>query len=327
MKAIRYHELGGPEVLRHEEVPTPEPGPGEVLVKVAAAGLNYADLNRIRGIYPVPDPLPSIIGQEASGTIVSVGPEVTKYRESERVMAWIRRGCFAEYVAVPVHALRRLPDSVSWEDGAALQTISVTAYHLLKTRARIQKGETVLIQAAASGVGSMAVQLAKYWGARVIATASSDEKLARVAELGADELINYTKADFTSEVQRLTDNQGVDIVLEQVGGEVLTKSIGCLRPITGRLILYGRSSGSLPTLDAADIFVRNVSIISLHLGMPEWTPEMHDDAIAEIFSLRTAARIRPLIDRTMALEDAAEAFRHLAARRSIGKIVLQIGKT
>jgi NADPH2:quinone reductase len=323
MRAIRYHELGGPEVLRCEHVPTPEPAAGEVLIKVAAAGLNYADLNRIRGIYPVPDPLPSIIGQEAAGTVEAVGTDVEGFVPGDRVMAWIGRGCFAEYVAAAALSVRKIPEAIDSDVAAALQTISVTAYHLLKTRARVQPGETVLIHAGASGVGSTAVQLAKHWGARVIATASSDEKLARVGELGADFLINYSEVDFQSEVLRLTEGRGVDIVLEQVGGDVLTRSIACLAPVDGRLILYGRSSGGLPDLNAADLFTRNISIITLHLGMPVWTPDRHDEAFAEILALVAAGTLRPIIDRVLPLEDAAQAFRHLGARQAVGKVLLR----
>lgn len=323
MRAIRYHELGGPEVLRCEDVPTPEPNSHEVLIRIAAAGLNYADLNRIRGIYPVPDPLPAIIGQEASGTVEAVGKDVHEFAPGDRVMAWIGRGCFAEYIAAPTPHVRKVPDTLDWDVAAALQTITITAYHLLKTRARIRAGETVLIHAAASGVGSTAVQLAKLWGARVIATASSNEKLARIQELGADEGINYSEVDFQPEVMRLTDGRGVDVVLEQVGGDVLTRSIACLAPVVGRLILYGRSSGGLPDLDAADIFTRNISIISLHLGMPVWTPDLHDEAFAKILGLIASGSLQPIIDRTFPLEEAAEAFRHLGARRAIGKVLLQ----
>jgi NADPH2:quinone reductase len=214
MKAVRIHTLGGPEILRYEDVPDPQAGAGEVLIKVAAAGVNYADLGRRKGTYARQISLPAILGSEVAGTVVQIGPGVEGFTPGERVMAWAGRGGYAEYVTAPVATVYAIPASLSFEAAAGMPVVFLTAYHLLKTCARVRPGETVLIQAAASGVGTIAVQLAKLWGGRVIATASTDDKLKRVQELGADVLINYSQRDFVSEAMRATDQHGVEVILE-----------------------------------------------------------------------------------------------------------------
>lgn len=321
MKAIRMHTLGGPEVLRYEEVPAPQVGEGQMLIKVAAAGVNYADLSRRKGTYARQIPLPFILGSEVAGTIVQVGPGVDGFKAGDRVMAWPGRGGYAEYVAAPAVSVYAIPSTLSFEQAAGMPVVFLTAYHLLKTCAHVRPGETVLVQAAASGVGTIAVQLAKLWGARVIATASTDDKLKRVQELGADILINYRECDFAAEVRTLTDQRGVEIVLECVGGEVLTKSLTCLAPM-GRLIIYGRASGTLPMLDPAQILTHNIAVIGLHLGMPPWRPEMHRDPMQELLGLVQAGQVKPIVDRAFPLTDAAAAHQYLADRRTMGKVVL-----
>jgi NADPH:quinone reductase len=321
MKAVRIHTLGGPEVLRYEDVPDPQVGAGEVLIKVAAAGVNYADLGRRKGAYARQIALPAILGSEVAGTVAQIGPGVEGFTPGERVMAWAGRGGYAEYVTAPVATVYTIPASLSFEAAAGMPVVFLTAYHLLKTCARVRPGETVLIQAAASGVGTIAVQLAKLWSARVIATASTDDKLKRVQELGADVLINYSQSDFVSAVMQVTDQHGVEIVLECVGGEVLTKSLTCLAPM-GRLMIYGRASGTLPLLDPAHILTRNIAVIGLHLGMPPWRPEMHREPMQELLELVRAGHVKPIVDRTFPLQDAAAAHHYLADRRTMGKVLL-----
>jgi NADPH:quinone reductase len=321
MKAVRIHTLGGPEVLRYEDVPDPQVGAGEVLIKVAAAGVNYADLGRRKGTYARQIALPAILGSEVAGTVAQIGPGVEGFTPGERVMAWAGRGGYAEYVTAPVATVYTIPASLSFEAAAGMPVVFLTAYHLLKTCARVRPSETVLIQAAASGVGTIAVQLAKLWSARVIATASTDDKLKRVQELGADVLINYSQSDFVSAVMQVTDQHGVEIVLECVGGEVLTKSLTCLAPM-GRLMIYGRASGTLPLLDPAHILTRNIAVIGLHLGMPPWRPEMHREPMQELLELVRAGHVKPIVDRTFPLQDAAAAHQYLADRRTMGKVLL-----
>ena len=230
MRAIRFHELGGPEVLRYEEVSEPQLDDSQVLIKVAAAGVNYSDLGRRKGSYAIPQPLPAMLGLEVAGTLVRVGAEVTDFVPGQRVMAWVGGGGYAEYAKAPVEAVYAIPDTLGFEAAAGIPVVFLTAYHILKTCARVQPQEFVLVQAGASGVGTIAVQLAKLWGARVFATASTEKKLQHIRELGVEEVINYSEKDFVSEVLRMTDRRGVDIVLECVGGEVLTKSLSCLVP-------------------------------------------------------------------------------------------------
>ena len=324
MKAVRFHELGGPEVLRYEEVPQPHLTESQVLIKVAAAGVNYSDLGRRTGGSAIPQPLPVTLGLEVAGTIEKLGASVVDFSPGERVMAWVGGGGYAEYAKASVEAVYRIPDSLDFEAAAGMPVAFLTAYHILKTCARIQAEESVLVQAAASGVGTIAVQLAKLWGARVFATASTEQKLERLRELGISEVINYREKDFMAEVLRMTDRRGVDVVLECVGGEVLTKSLSCLVPL-GRLVIYGRASGSLPMLDTSQILTRNITVSGLHLGMPPWHAGLHRAAMHELLGLVQAGALRPVIDRTFRLTEADAAHCYLAERRTIGKVVLLPG--
>lgn len=320
MKAVRYHQLGGPEVLRWEDVPDPEVRPQDVLVKVEAAGVNFADLMRREGRYTVQVALPATLGTEAAGTVVRVGSGVTQWKPGDRVLCRAPGGQ-AEMVAVPASIVTRVPEGCSFVEAAAIPVIFLTAYHMLKTLAPLRVGESVLVQAAASGVGTAAVQLAKLWGARVFATASSDEKLALARRLGADECINYAARDFLAEVLARTDHRGVDRVLECVGGEVLLKSVKALAP-GGRLMIYGRASGTLPLLSPEEFFPRNLQIFGVHIGMPPWTPAEHGPALAECLDLIAAGRVRAIISATFKMADVAQAHEYLAARRTMGKVVL-----
>ena len=266
MKAVRYHECGEADVLRWESVQDPEPTAGELLIKVEAAGVNYADVMRRSGKYHFKVDFPAPLGTEAAGTVLKLGRGVNEFAVGDRVFCrTTKAGCQAEMVVAPVDEVLRIPNNISFVDATALPVIFLTAYHMLKTQAPLRPGETVLIQAAASGVGTAAVQLAKVWGARIFATASSDEKLEFVKKLGADVCINYQKFDFVSEVMKHTDGVGVDRVLECVGGDVLTKSFDALAP-GGRLMIYGRSSGSLPPILPEQIFAKNLHVAGLNIG-------------------------------------------------------------
>jgi len=202
-----------------------------------------------------------------------------------------------------------------------IPVIFLTAYHLLKTLAPVRRGETVLIHAAASGVGTVAVQLAKAWGARVFATASTEEKLALARTLGADECINYEKQDFLAEVMRRTDGVGVDRVLECVGGDVLVKSVTALAP-GGRLMIYGRASGSLPTLAPDEFFARNLHVIGLNIGGKPWTQAVHRAALEDCLALIAAGKAKPVISATWPLAQVARAHEYLANRQTMGKVIL-----
>jgi NADPH:quinone reductase len=322
MKAVRFHSFGGPDVLRWDDVPEPPVGRGEVLLKVEAAGVNFADLMRRAGRYHVQDGFPARLGTEAAGPVLRIGPDVAGLAAGDRVVCRSTRpGCQAEMVVVPAEQALRIPPGCSFIEAAAIPVTFLTAYHMLQTLAPLREGETVLVHAAASGVGTAAVQLARLWGARVIATASAPEKLELARRLGAAHGIDYTKEDFVEAVMRVTGGRGVDRVLECVGGEVLTKSVKALAP-GGRLFVYGRASGALPPLATDEIFARNLQVAGLNIGGAPWELPQHRSALEECLGLVAAGKVKPVISSTFRMSEVAQAHEYLAARRTMGKVVL-----
>jgi NADPH2:quinone reductase len=319
MKAVRIHEFGDLDVLRWEEARKPKPRPGQVLIKVESAGVNYADIMRRRGGYPGPD-LPSALGLEAAGTVAELGSEVTGITVGQRVMA-MGPGGQAEYVAVNSNFVFPYPETLDPVQAGGMPIVFLTSYHLLKTRGQMQPGDTVLVQAGASGVGTVAIQLAKAWGARVIATASTQDKLDLARSLGADVTINYTTDDFEKEVARETGGHGVELVLECVGGPVLEKSLRCVAPY-GRLIAYGNASGASASLPATDIFAANRSVIGFSMGRSPAGRLDHKSAMAELFPMIAKGQVRLVVDRVMPMSQVAKAHQHLANRGTRGKVVL-----
>lgn len=322
MKAVRYHQCGGPEVLRWEDAPDPVAGPGQVVLRVEAAGVNFADSMRRSGLYHFKSEFPAYLGTEAAGMVSSVGTGVSNIKIGDRVLCrTAAAGCQAELARAQADEVLPMPASLSFVEAASLPVVFLSAYHLLKTLAPLRAGETVLIHAAASGVGTAAVQLAKLWGARVFATASTDEKLALARELGAEEGINYVKADFVAAVMRWTQDIGVDRVLECVGGEVLTKSVAALAP-GGRLMIYGRASGKLPDLSPDQFFAKNLQLYGLNIGGKPWTQAVHRVALEEILGLVATRAVRPVISEIFPMARVADAHRALADRKTMGKIIL-----
>jgi NADPH2:quinone reductase len=322
MKAVRYHECGEAEVLRWESIPDPVPGVDELLIKVEAAGVNYADVMRRSGKYHFKVEFPALLGTEAAGTVAKVGGNAKGFSVGDRVFCrTTAAGCQAEMVVAPALEVIPLPKGLSFIDAAAIPVVFLTAYHMLKTLTPVRKGESILIQAAASGVGTAAVQLAKVWGARIFATASSDEKLELVKKLGADVCINYEKKDFVEEVMKLTDGVGVDRVLECVGGDILTKSIEALAP-GGSLMIYGRASGNLPPIMPEQIFAKNLHIVGLNIGGKPWTQAMHRAALDEILAMAGSGKIKPVISQTFPMAQVRDAHMHLSNRKTMGKVVL-----
>ena len=320
MKAVRFHKFGGPEVLVYEgELPRPVPGKGEVLIKVAGAGVNFADLMRRSGSYPGAEP-PATLGLEAAGTIEELGPGVAEFKVGDPVLGRAAGGQ-AEYVSVDASTLFRCPDGMDLVQAGGIPVVFLTAYHLLKTRAGVQAGETVLVQAGASGVGTAAIQLAKLWGARVIATASTEEKLSLARSLGADETINYVNSDFEEEIKGLAGGAGVQVILECVGGEVLEKSLRCLAQY-GRLVIYGNASGRPASLPASDIYPVNRGVLGFSIGRSPQGALDHHSAMGEMLPLFHTGKLRLVIDRIMPMEDVAKAHNHLADRGSKGKVIL-----
>ncbi len=317
MKAAVIHEFGAEDVLRYEDVPDPVPGPGEVLVRVRAAGINRGDLGRRMGTYTAGVPLPLIVGWDIAGTVEALGPGVGGPPPGTRVVARIPQGGYAELALAPASYPVPIPDGVSFEQAAALPVAYLTSWFALKHQGALQPGETCLVQAAASGVGVAGIQIAKAMGARVFTTASTDEKLALGRRLGADVAINYTVQDFVEVVQKETDGRGVDVVLESVGGDVLTRSVTALAPL-GRLVSVGNSSRSPALTDLAQLLGKRISLFGFYLGNERGTAE----ALAELLDLVAAGRVEAVIDRTFPLREAAEAHRYVAARRNLGKVLL-----
>ena len=321
MKAVRIHKFGGPEVLVYEgDVQRPTPESGQVLIKVAGAGVNFADLLRRMGQYAGVDP-PATLGLEAAGTIEEIGPDVTGFKVGDTVMARAPGGQ-AEYLAADTSSVFHCPPDVDIVQAGGMPVIFLTAFHLLKTRAQIQPGDTVLIQAGASGVGTVATQLAKVWGAaRVIVTASTEEKLELARSLGADITINYVTHDFEEEIKNLTGSLGVQVILECVGGEVLEKSLRCLAQY-GRLVTYGTASGKHASLPSAEIFPVNRSVIGFSIGRTPPGVLDHHAAMSELFPLIQAGKLRLIVDSIMPMSEIVKAHLHLANRGTRGKVIL-----
>lgn len=321
MKAIRIHKFGPTEeVLQYEEVPTPVPGPQELLVKVEAASLNRADLSLRRGTYRVdPKDLPLIPGREFAGKIAALGSEVKGFAAGQRVVAHPAKGGYAEYAVTKAMWARPVPEGVDLVTAAAIPTVFLTAWFALVEDGRIKSGDQVLVQAGGSGVGTAAIQIAKHLGARVFTTAGSEEKCRRLLELGADGAINYSAKDFYQELLRLTAGRGVDVVLEMIGGEVYTKSLEVLAP-GGRLVSIGGAVGPVP--DPPPVLTEGrkatrFSITNYLNGRPE-----HFNQLDFFMDLVRQKKFRVMVDRTFPLAETRAAQRYLEGRDHFGKIVL-----
>jgi len=322
MKAIRFEEYGGPEVLKYIDVEIPEIGDREVLVNVKAIGVNYADTARREGKYVVPTELPFIPGAEIAGEIVSVGKNVKHFIPGMRVVSLIESGAYAEFAKVHELALAPIPNGVDYTDAVALPLQGQTAYHILTTMGRLEKGETVLVHAAAGGVGAISVQLAKLFGAgKVIATASSADKLAHAKSLGADHLVNYTEGNWEQQILDLTDGKGVDVALEMVGGEVFDKTLTCLAPF-GRLVIFGAASGEQAQFYPAQLMRRNQSVIGFFLPQIVNKPELYQKSFKELLHYVDNGELELTIAGIYKLEDAAKAHQALQGRKTMGKLVL-----
>ena len=319
MKAVRIHEFGGLDVLKWEDAPPPEPRPHQVLIRVDSAGVNYADILRRSGSYPGPD-LPTALGLESAGTVTEVGSEVAGISVGQRVMA-MGPGGQSEYAAVNANYVFPYPETVDPVQAGGMPIVFLTSYHLLKTRGHMEPGHTVLVQAGASGVGTVAIQLAKAWGARVIATASTQDKLDLCRSLGADVVINYTTQDFEEAVKQESGGQGVELVLECVGGPVLEKSVRCVASY-GRLVSYGNASGTPADLPASDITTANRTVIGFSMGRSPQGQLDHQAAMAELFPMLAEGKAKLVVDQILPMSEVAKAHQHLANRGTKGKVIL-----
>lgn len=342
MKAVVFFEHGGPEVLRYTDVPNPTIGPDDVLVRVRACALNHLDIWIRRGLPGISVPLPHILGSDIAGEIAEVGKEVSRIKTGEKVVlspgiccghcdqcaagrdsqcrdytlfGYMVPGGYAEYVKAPAVNVVPMPRHLCYEEAAAIPLVFVTAWHMLITRAALKPGEEVLVLGAGSGVGSAAIQIAKVAGARVIATAGSDEKLAKAKELGADETILHSKHDIAAEVKRLTNRRGVDIVFEHVGEATWEKSTRSLA-VGGRLVTCGATTGFEGKIDIRYLFSRQISILGSYMGSKS--------ELLSVMELVRRRAVRPVLDKIFSPPEAAEAHRRLENREQFGKVVLRV---
>ncbi len=321
MRAVVADPVGGPENLQCMELPTPEPGEGEVLVKLEASGVNFIDVYFRTGFYKAPE-TPVKLGNEGAGTVAAAGKGVT-LKTGQRVAYAMARGSYAEYAIVPERVLVPLPDAVSFEDAAAVMLQGMTAHYLTHSTFPLRPGHTCLVHAAAGGAGLMTVQMAKIARATVIGTCSTSEKAQIVKESGADHVVLYGEVDFVSEVKRITRNAGADVVYDSVGRTTFQKSLDCLRP-RGMLVSFGQSSGAVGEIDPLLLSQKG----SLFLTRPSLANYISDPAelrgrASDIFKWIAAGSLKPRIYRTYPLCDAAQAHRDLEARRTTGKLLLK----
>jgi len=318
MKAAVYYETGPPTVFRCEEVPEPRCGRRDVVIEVKAISIEGGDvLNRAGGFMAS---VPHIVGYDAAGVVVQVGEKVTNRHMGQRVITLNAFGSHAEKRAAPEITTWVIPDNVSFEEAACVPVTIGTAHECIHEFGRLRPGETVLIQAGAGGVGLMAIQLAKRSGARVFATASSDERLERLKAYGMDEGINYREKDMVAEVKRLTDNRGVDLVVDPVGGEVLQKSIEAAGP-RGRIMTMGSAGRGARRIDISCLAMANKSLTGVYLGA-EINTERSQKMIMDILEDIAAGRLKVPIDKKFPLSRAAEAHAYIESRQAVGRVLL-----
>jgi NADPH:quinone reductase-like Zn-dependent oxidoreductase len=340
MKAVVFKEHGGPEVLQYTDAPDPKIKANEVLVEVRAVALNHLDVWARRGLPGIEIPMPHILGNDIAGVVREAGELVTWVRAGDEVMlqpgvscghcieclrgadnlcpeydilGYRRDGGYAELVAAPGVNVIRKPQNLSWEEAAALPLVTITAWHMLVTRARVRAGEDVLIHAAGSGVGSIGIQVAKLQGARVIATAGSDEKLDKARDLGADEVVNYTREDWPKEIRRLTGKRGVDVVFEHTGAATWPGSIASLAK-NGRVVTCGATSGYDARTDLRQVFYRHLSLLGSFMGSKA--------ELLEAMKFIERGSIRAVVDRVLPLAEAKRAHELIEDRAQFGKLVL-----
>jgi NADPH:quinone reductase len=323
MKAVQLQKYGGPEVLELVEIERPVPTGREVLIEIKCIGVNYADTARREGQYVVKTPLPFIPGAEIAGVVAAVGEKVTTVKPGTRVVTLIESGGYSEFALADERSLITLPEQLDFRHAAALPLQGLSAYHVLKTMGRLEKGETVLVHAAAGGVGTLAVQLAKQFGAgKIIATASSAEKLELARQLGADVLVNYTESNWVEQVLEATGGKGVDVALEMVGGDVFNKTLKCLATF-GRLVVFGAASGEQSKMFPSSLMARNQSVIGFFLPQIMRKPELLQHSLVELLTYLGEGKLKLKIGGVFPLEDAGDVHRLLQSRKTIGKLILE----
>ena len=323
MRVIETTAPGGPEVLAVGRRPTPAPGPGEVLIRVAAAGVNRADVMQRRGRYPPPPGASDVLGLEVSGTVAAAGDEESGWSVGDPVCALLAGGGYAEYCAAPAPQCLPVPAGVATEDAAALPEAAMTVWTNVFDRAALLPGDTLLVHGGSSGIGTMAIQLASACGSRVLATAGSDEKCAACTALGAETAVNYRKADFVEAVRAATGGQGVDVVLDMVGRQYLQRNLDVLAT-EGCLVVIGLMSGTSAEIDLAALMSRRLTVTGSTLRARS---VLQKGAVAAavrelVWPLVEAGRVRPVVHRRFPLAQAAEAHRLMESSAHIGKLLL-----
>jgi len=320
MRAVRVHETGGPEVLSLDSIDDPIPGPGEVLVRVEAIGVNFIEIYQRKGIYK--SPLPSTPGEEGAGTVAAVGPGVSEVRVGDRVVSNSLKGSYAELALADANRLVTIPDDVTARDAAAVMLQGMTAHYLVTSVYALQPGDACLVHAAAGGVGLLLCQMAKRRNAIVIGTVSSKEKAERARAAGADEVIIYTKQDFAAEVARITGGKLVRVVYDSVGATTFEKSLECLAP-RGMMALFGHSSGVVPPFDPL-VLLRRGSLFLTRPTLGHYVPT-RDELVwraGDVLGWVRDGSLKVNIDREVPLVHVGEAHRALEGRRTTGKVLL-----
>ncbi|WP_397377233.1 NADPH:quinone oxidoreductase family protein [Pseudomonas sp.] len=324
MKAVLCKAFGPAETLVLEEIASPEAKKNEVLLQVHAAGVNFPDTLIIEGKYQFKPPFPFSPGGEAAGVITAVGEKVSHLKVGDRVMALTGWGSFAEEVAVPGHNVIPVPPSMDFASAAAFGMTYGTSMHALKQRANLQPGETLLVLGASGGVGLAAVEIGKAMGAKVIAAASSAEKLAVAKTAGADELINYSESSLKDEVKRLTGGQGADVIYDPVGGDLFDQAIRSIA-WNGRLLVVGFASGRIPELPVNLALLKGAAVVGVFWGaFAQRQPQDNAANFQQLFAWYGEGKVKPLVSQTFPLEQAAEAINTLGQRKAVGKVVVQV---
>lgn len=324
MRALVCKEYGPPESMVIEELDDPVPGKGQILVDVAAAGINFPDVLSIAGKYQVKTPTPFVPGNEAAGVVSQLGEGVTDFAIGDKVIINTMGGAFAEKCVADVRTTAPLPDDLNFEQGAGFSVTYGTSAHALKQSANLQPGETVLVLGAAGGVGITAVEIAKAMGARVIAAASSDEKLEFAASAGADETINYSNTPLKETVKEMTGGNGVDVVYDPVGGELADQAFRALA-WHGRYLVIGFACGDIPKFAANIALLKEASIIGVWWGT--WAtknPKLQIQNMMEMAALVADGTLTPRVTESYSLDDYADAFKAITERRARGKVILRM---
>ncbi len=327
MKAVVCKQYGPPESLTFEELPSPAAGPGEVVVSVKAASVNFPDVLIIQNRYQFKPPLPFSPGSELAGVVKQVGPGVSGWKAGDRVMAFTTYGAFAEEVKTDATRILPLPEGMDFVSGAAFLLTYGTSDHALRDRGRLQAGETLLVLGAAGGVGLAAIEIGKALGARVIACASSEDKLAVCRSHGADAAINYASEDLRGRISALTEGRGVDVVYDAVGGSYTEPAFRSLA-WRGRLLVVGFAAGEIPKLPLNLALLKGAAAVGVFWGdFAKREPQAFADSVRQLGAWFRAGKLRPHVSQTLPLKDAAEALKLMAGRQVKGKIVLTTGLT